>query len=113
MNLGSGMDQVKIVDWHRHVMHPSKLVSISLVMSLYPPLAYLQDICFMPFPPRSCNEDPTQLVTNLGNNDAMNATDATAQFVFNQGGSFKVCYKLKVLPHIWSAFYSVTSITHS
>ena len=26
----------------------------------------------------------------------MNATDATASFVFSKGGSYKVCYKLKV-----------------
>ena len=45
-----------------------------------------------------CHEqEPTQLITDLGNGDAMNATDATATFVFNEGGSFKVCYKLKVI----------------
>ena len=31
--------------------------------------------------------------------DVMNATHSTAQFVFNQGGQYKLCYKLKVLDH--------------
>ena len=48
---------------------------------------------------RSCSQATTQLVTDLGNDDAINATDAAAHFVFNKGGSFKVCYKLKVIAH--------------
>ena len=47
--------------------------------------------------PRSCEQEATQLVTDLGNNDDTNATDATASFVFSKGGSYKVCYKLKVI----------------
>ena len=102
LNLGSGMDQTKIVDWHGYLLlrarararataRSKRCYPICLSTS-YENLAQPRcSLCSERFgisvyPCRSCEQDPTQLVTDLGNDDAVNATDATAQFMFSEGG---------------------------
>ena len=64
MNLQSGKDMLKVVDWH--------------------------DSCSEGARPAWGSTE----VTDLGNDDATDATRAVASFSFQGAGSFKVCYKL-------------------